>query len=352
MSVFFGLGALKAGPAAAKTDKAKQPAADKPRMRPYAYYMPVSSIHTDPARFQNRDTEYSEATVSRLLAKFDVNQLDPIVIWRDPKARKVFVLSGHSRLEAHRRAGLKEIPVRFYEGSEADAINFARVQANRLATSETLREDIKAFKLMRDGNAGRGIKPQDDKALREQWGQQFGKLSAYSYLNPKGLALDTLTSDARESFPRIGTKAAWIGQIRRRFSALTNLHEDELFRFLFMNETGAKAERADVEEMVERRVNNPEFDAQKPLGIEDCKTCFQPKRRDTDNLQKELCALQDIQKMMNRKEFRALVESLTPETKAEIAAYSLRIASDVAKLEKGIETVVKSQNSLFGVRVR
>jgi hypothetical protein len=59
-----------------------------------AVNFPVSQIHTDPARFQNRTDAFSELSAQSVAEHYDTNKFDPIVIWLDGSTGRYYVLSG------------------------------------------------------------------------------------------------------------------------------------------------------------------------------------------------------------------------------------------------------------------
>ena len=71
------------------------------------YLVDIKEIGFDRKLFQNREEEYSEESVQRIIQavqegafKFEV--FDPILLWKRPDGRLI-VLSGHSRTEAFSR---------------------------------------------------------------------------------------------------------------------------------------------------------------------------------------------------------------------------------------------------------
>lgn len=222
----------------------------------YAVNMPISAIHTDTARFQNRTNAFSELSAQSVAENFDKNKFDPIVVWLDPKQNKYFVLSGHSRLEGMKRRRAKTIPVRFFEGTEAEAIQFARVDANRSANQENLIEDLKAYKLMRDGDHKKGLKPATKSELERTFKGKHNKLELWSYLNPNGLFMQALQSENRSEFPHLETRAMWVGELRKKYGdEFTNTYEDDCFNFIFADVHNNRMSKEDFFELVEKRIS-------------------------------------------------------------------------------------------------
>lgn len=200
---------------------------------PAAYYVDINEIHTDPNRFQNRVDAFSEVSADQVAQTYDPNRFDPVVIWKDPAAGKTFMLSGHSRLEGMKRRGSPVIAARYFVGTEAEAIQFARVDANRLATAESLVEDLKAYKLMRDGDPARGLGPVTKKEITQAFKGKHSKLEAWSHLNPGGLFIEALGQENRSQYPHLETRATWVGNLRKENPEFTNQHETDCFWFMY-----------------------------------------------------------------------------------------------------------------------
>ncbi|MEL6190816.1 MAG: hypothetical protein AAFR66_02160 [Bacteroidota bacterium] len=314
----------------------------------FAVWFPVERIFTDTDRFQNREKEFSEDSVRRILTNFDINRLDPVVLWEDPRAGKVFMLSGHSRLEAFIRKKEAHIPARFFLGTEAEAMRFSRVDANRLGTPESLLEEIEAYKLDRDGDERRSISPLDKTLLKDKWkrspatGYSLNELELFSYLNAKGKFLETLNTPARKNFPYIENKAKWIGQFRKAYPALSNFHEDEAFDFLF-SEVGIKLSKDQIFEILNRIVGALDFDPTKPLNLKQDPNRGIYARKDTSGIMQQIKALEDEQAALRTRRRNA-------QTRAEkevINQQLTRIGNELLQLQKGVEQVVKNQATLF-----
>lgn len=308
----------------------------------------LSSIRTDERRFQNRQGAYSEASVARIVSGYDARKLDPIVVWRDPAGR-VFVLSGHSRLEAHRRLGLPSIPVRFFEGSEAEAIAFARVEANRGATAESLLEDLSAFRLQRDGDAALRIKASTKAELRAQWGSEAARLDAYSYLSPRGKFLRSLAlpKNQREQFPFLEQAAQWVGELRRAYPQLEGHHEDEMFDFLQQNRRGVGLTKDEFVARVEKKVSALTFTPERALGLA-VSTTEEEARADTGPSERRR---QQIRRELDELGAR-LRTARTAAEKAELRAEIEALTAELRRLERDIALVLRSQQGLFGLRRR
>ncbi|MEI5617327.1 hypothetical protein WB403_50420, partial [Streptomyces brasiliscabiei] len=51
--------------------------------------------------------------------------LDPLTVWKDPETGETTLLSGHHRLEALKRVGQEQAPVKYFEGNLDQARDFA-----------------------------------------------------------------------------------------------------------------------------------------------------------------------------------------------------------------------------------
>ncbi len=220
----------------------------------YAASVPLADIKTDPARFQNRVDAFSELSADSVAKNFDPNKFDPVVVWYDAPQDQFFVLSGHSRYEGMKRRGEKLIPVRRYEGTEAEAITFARVDANRSANVENLIEDLKAYKLMRDGDPARHLKPAKKSEIAQTFKGKHTKLEAYSNLSTEGLFVETLQNDNKSEFPFIESRAYWVGELRKKYEQFTNTMEDDCFNFFYGDVKNNKISKDDFFAEIEKRL--------------------------------------------------------------------------------------------------
>ena len=243
----------------------------------FARLIGMDTIWTDPQRFQNRNTAFSEQSADAVAKNFDPNQFDPITVWFDPIAEKTFVLSGHSRFEGMKRRGEMFIPAKFFEGSEADAIQFARVTANRGATKESFVEDLKAYKLMRDGDDKKGIAPASKKELKEAFKAETNKLEKVSHLSPKGNFVKALSMDDRSEFPFIERFSQWTGELKKELD-FSDAKEDQIFNFVYSASTQAhKLDQDAFKKLVKERVQSGRdkifdcdgFDCDEPKELED-----------------------------------------------------------------------------------
>ncbi len=223
--------------------------------QPVAWEVPIEDIKTDPDRFQNRTDAFSELSAEAVANSYDPNKFDPIVLWNDSKNDSTYVLSGHSRLEGKHRRGERTVASRYFVGSEAEAIQFARVDANRGGTAESITEDLKAYILMRDGDTSRDIKPASKAEMKRAFKDKHSKLESWSYLNPAGMFMLALSDDNRSQYPYIENRAQWVGILRKTQPEMTATHEEDCFNFFYgAMSSGKFIVRDEFEKLVLKRL--------------------------------------------------------------------------------------------------
>lgn len=247
------------------------------------YLVPLRDVYFDRALFQNREQEYSEESVQRIVeavkaGSFRFEVFDPVLLWRRPSDGRLIVLSGHSRTEAFHRlnnSGYKEfsrIPAKIIEVSREEARRIA-LESNTLATRETDSERANYYRQLREKEAI----PADEltQIAKKNEGRNASKIIAYSYLNPNGktfFALKAIEGKDPTSQENIKNVANWIGSARQRFPMLSNLHEDELFDFLIGGAYGRRFTRMNdflqkVQAVIYQRTEFGNFDDGRPLNI-------------------------------------------------------------------------------------
>lgn len=134
--------------------------------------IPIGQIQIDTKLFQGRDKEYSERSVQNIVqdvanSRFLWENLDPIILWASMDGR-LFLLSGHSRLEAFRRlsnAGavaqgkrFDRIPSKILQNVPVDVAKTVALESNTLSTKETDIERAAYYRRLRqDGTPERAI---------------------------------------------------------------------------------------------------------------------------------------------------------------------------------------------------
>lgn len=224
------------------------------------------SIVTDPKVFQGREGKFAEETVNKIVNEgFDQSQ-DPIVVWHDQD--KYVVISGHSRFQASEilykkgDKSLAKMPVKVFLGNKEEAQEYALLESNRSGTQESLKSDIKAFKIAKE----KGYNKKQLLALFKPE-SKLRLLQDLSELNPKGRFIEYMGEDSEKHFPYLQRNAGWVGMIRRNNPSITNSHELELFDFLYKSQKGLSIRKDRFFDMVNQRVSKLDFDPKKPLNL-------------------------------------------------------------------------------------
>jgi hypothetical protein len=202
--------------------------------------VPVKSIDTNVDEYQPRKTKFSENSVNKIVKNFDPNALDPITVYKHPDG-KTYVLSGHSRFEAMKRLGKKDIPVRFFEGTPAQAKEFAQ-KSNKFATAQNIVENADYYRKKKAEGASHNAMMNEAKENEPEG--EAKKTVAISYLSPNGKAIATISSLAtEESGGRVLAiqAAAVVGDLKRQNPQISTLQENELFDYLFENNNSKQA---------------------------------------------------------------------------------------------------------------
>ncbi len=211
--------------------------------------VPIESIFTDKALFQNREADFSEESVGRILravenGSFRMEVFDPVLLWKKPADGRLYILSGHSRTEAFRRLAksdkrFKSIPAKTISVAENEAKKIAR-ESNTLSTRESDLERGAYYRNLRK----EGTEEKELIALsRQNEGKNGIHILNLSYLSPRGYAVGRLKSldEAGEGQKtNMAIIADWTGQARRTFPPLTDEHENEISEYLFLGGYGTK----------------------------------------------------------------------------------------------------------------
>lgn len=261
-----------------------------------------SEIQVKPDLFQGRQDAFAQETVEKIVREgYDQNR-EPIILWRDEDENAI-VLSGHSRWEASERlykdgdSSLKMMPVRFFEGSLQEAMDFALLESNRGVTQESLHSDLAAYKraLQRGYNRDylKGLfKPESRLRLFEDLAQ----------LNEKGSLLQYLGTSSESSFPYLQRNAQWIGGIRKAEPRLTNAHEEELFNYLYPTDSSGKASgkrritisKDQFFQTINRKIQRLDFDPELALNLNEVvstSAVTEPHRERIEELNQEITQL-------------------------------------------------------------
>ena len=258
--------------------------------------IPIFDLNFDTKNFQNREDEYSETSVNRIIdavadGEFNWAVFDPITVWHNPSDGKIYVLSGHSRSEAFRRLAMQgaqaqgrkfdKIPAKIFDGTFEQARELA-LNSNTLSTKETDIERANYYrerraKLMERGGKPSEIRKQLLELARKNEGKNANRIIYLSYLTPRGItydALKNLQNAGTQDRERMTVAAEWIGHLRYQFPQLTEMHENELYRFLITNGHYGSDVRnfADfakrVQTAIEKNTEWGNFNADKALNME------------------------------------------------------------------------------------
>lgn len=230
------------------------PASLPPSMKPVSQsnaatgieLIPIQAINIRRDWFQNRATPYSERSVENIVqavqaGNFRWSQLDPVTLWAGPDG-KLYMLSGHSRLEAFDRLcrsgavvdgrSFCDIPAKIEANINLEQARRLALESNTLSTKETELERAEYYRAMR--SQGKDA----DRDARRLEGDNWSTIIALSYLNPSGktyTALRALEKGDATSKGNMRTIGRWIGNARAKYAILTNFHEDELYNWLVDN---------------------------------------------------------------------------------------------------------------------
>lgn len=259
---------------AKKVEKKKPSSKSKNKPKPKTYNsvktLPIGKVNTDESRFQNRK-KLNKTIVSNIVNNFNETNLDPLIVWLDPKDKKYYILAGHHRFEALKELNFKDVPVKIANSdypNEADAIRFAKEESNANRSLEKPYERAEIYR--KDRLKGITAKKIEEKASIEGRNRTF--ILNLSHLNPKGklmqniIQFDNSTSvqDTRE----IEKIADWVGQARRNYDMLTDAHETEMYDFLKdKNLSKRTPTKASFLQQIVATAGGFDFDPEKPLNL-------------------------------------------------------------------------------------
>lgn len=239
--------------------------------------VPISSISTDTSSFQNREEEYSQESVDKILKavqedNFNWTEFDPVTLWKNDD--KLTMLSGHSRLEAFKQltkrgyAGFDTVPSEIFEGSKEDATAIA-LRSNTLSTKETPIERANFYRESRiAGTSTRSILNE----AKEYEGRNAPTIIALSYLNPRGKAIGDLKALGQEGDTKSKANslqmARWVGEVRQQFPQITDAHENEIYDWLKDGAYSKIKNLAEISSRINNVVSGFDFDNEKPLNLE------------------------------------------------------------------------------------
>ena len=259
-------------------------------------WFPVKDLNFDRANFQNREDDYSQDSVDKIIKavkKGDFNWavFDAVTIWQNPADGKFYVLSGHSRSEAFKRLAqqgataqgkdFKRIPAKIFKGTLQEARQLA-LNSNTLSTKETNFEranywrDVYERELEKQGGNRKAAENVVIQQIKETEGKNANSVFYISFLNKNGIfydALRMLANAPTQDRERLKVVAEWVGHLRKDRPKLTNQHETELFNYLITegNYNKAVTNYADLLKRIDtaiiKNTDDGKFDPSKALNL-------------------------------------------------------------------------------------
>jgi len=351
--------------------------------------MDVKNVFTDEKRFQNRKNAFSEDSKDRIInavynGTFDWAKFDAVIVWRDPKKMRFFVLSGHSRLEAFKElskmrdyAEFAEIPVKIFKGTENDAINLA-LTSNTLSTKETDTERATYWANRRarcEINGGLGATTDCERLIENEVREAEGKNANFilnlSFLNPDGYLFDSLhrlgAERDNDNTNVLRTISNWIGEARRKNKGISDIQETEIAKFLMNGGYGSKSHQFKNKTKFNERLQysfdkweHNGADPSKPLNLANTlsKSSFE-KEFDIrlENAKLELAEATALHEEKYNKFLQALIDNEISQERMDQLMQPLvlavRTASQKVKQtleQKGeVQKASRAQTSLFGM---
>lgn len=319
-------------------------------------YIPRNEIKTKPEWFQGREDAYAEETVAKIVREgFDKSQ-DPIIVWKNEQGENI-VISGHSRFEASGQLlakgdeDLKTLPVKFFQGTQDEAMDFALLESNRSGTEESLKSDLKAYKRAKEKGYNKAYLTGIFKPL-----SKLKLLEDISSLNENGDFLQYLGSPSAKSFPYLQRNAQWVGNISQQHPMLTDGHEQEMFHYLYpitdKNSTSKKQRLAISKDkffnLINKQVSRLDFTIDSSLNLNNAVSASpltDPIKEEIKTIQKEIEALKIERAKKDETIARAITEgkeSYIPKLKKRQEEINQIIALKIVekeKLEKSIKDV-------------
>ena len=362
--------------------------------------VPVSQIKTDVDLFQNRDAELSQASVDSILRAveirdevaegdplpddaFRIEVFDPILLWRSPETGELFVLQGHSRVEAFRQLaalGKKEfekIPSKVLENITVEQASRIGKTSNFNQAAEEIIEQAKFFR----AEIEKGVtKKQLKKDAVIKTGANSARVLAIARLNPKGKMLDVLralTANTDTDATDALNMATWIGKLRDRWPDLTNTHENEIFDELFPNYKTTLAYQnfdnfsARVQTYVDRHMTLGVFDGE-PLNFKNIKVvagaelALQERLKDKEKevaaaerkqkaergkIKDKIAKLREDGKTEKADELQKELDILIPKLEEQIQLLQSELSKLKFDFDIGISDIRRGQAGLFDDRV-
>jgi hypothetical protein len=139
----------------------------------------------------------------------------------------------HHRLAAAERMKLPTVPVRVYEGSEADAITYAWTSNIMTRTQTNVENAGYLRKLRSNGVSEAAIKRTCD----EYYSKDCATVFALSHVPATAIVFDDMSAftAASDEYKELETMARWLGIVCKQHDTLTVSQVNELYRFLRKN---------------------------------------------------------------------------------------------------------------------
>jgi len=306
----------------------------------------TDDIRTDLNRFQNRTGAFSERSVDLICANFDerLMQVNPITVWKDTQDL-IWLLAGHSRLEAHRRLEKPTIKAAFFEGTEAEAIEYAR-NSNNLGSRETYLERLRLY---REKYAALGYEGIREYILQYEDKRSLTFLLELLHLNPDGLLLNSLAAmmEIGDQTQRntLESIASMIGRCRIDFAdKLTHEHENEMFRWLLSESNFRGTNKGKFLGKVKGIVGGESFSKTNPLNLAGLVHKAESIKRYEQDEQALISRLSELDKQINELHNRLMKpNNNTGRAKLLIERNDLLATADALRLKLSKHRAAKSR---------
>jgi hypothetical protein len=108
--------------------------------------VPIKSISTDEGRFQPRASGTNQERVDELAKSIQEKGFTkPLTLWEDPADKKLYVLSGHHRLEASEQLGRESVPANVIRGIPESQAKEIAANSNKAKASGAFDEYAKTY---------------------------------------------------------------------------------------------------------------------------------------------------------------------------------------------------------------
>jgi len=306
--------------------------------------IPLEDVNINKQAFQNRESDFSQETVDSILGDIDNKsfkweKFDPVKLWKNPEDGKLYVLAGHSRLAAFKKAveqghaEFSKIPSFIVEGKTfEEAQEFALRESNTLGSREENYERAKIYRDMRQ--AGKSKKDIMAEAFKNEK-KNAATVINLSYLNFKGESVGlmkalkgtTMANDARKA----EAIADYIGAARKTFPELTDQHEDEMFKWLMSGVFDKFQRREEFINRIGNITQRFDFDPKQPLNLMNISSLGSAEAKYNEQVAEKEKELTQAKKKLDDFRKRAIADGI--ENIGELPAV-IRMNDEVAALEK------------------